>query len=685
MEKLRKDFGNRLKTAARDPSVEKPLKLLAGRQESLRKQRMEELGNFPELRERLNKIKEEVLSNHQSYIAELKKQVESIGGIVHLAHNAKEARDIVGKIATDSQARLIVKSKSMTSEEVGLSPALLSGGIEVFETDLGEYIIQLANERPSHIVLPAIHKTKEEIAALFSEKLGMELTEDPEKLTHKAREVLREKFLSADMGITGANALVAENGTVVLVENEGNIRLSTTLPRVHVALAGIEKIVPSMSDLAVLLKLLPRSATGQKTSGYVSMIRGARRDDERDGAREFHLVLLDNGRSRMREDGLLREALKCIRCGACLSACPVYQHVGGHAYGSVYPGPVGAMITSALSGPDESWLFPFACSLCGACSEVCPSKIPIHNILLELRSRWVHKTSMSERIAFRVWGETWSRPFLYKASTKLGAVAGRMISDQNVIRKLPPPGNKWTHERDFPAPAEKTFHEIWRNRGSVSPTALEIPATKVKAVRRGSASFPFEKIETPRKGDPDKFAKEIELSHAEVFKAYGIEAAREQLKRILSRFSGQSMVSWDHSEMQLPGIDELAMESGISIPAPDGDLVGEAAKAGVGITACDFALAETGTLVLSTKPGQERCVSLLPPVHVAVVRADRILVGIDDLFPALRESGIEDFRGLTFISGPSMTADIELVPVAGIHGPGKLYVILWTQPRERSN
>jgi len=674
-----KKFKERLSRAALDPSVAKPLRMLARRQAALRKMRMEELGNFPELRRRLNDIKEEALANHENYIAQIKKQVESLGGVVHLAHDAKEAREIICGIALDSHARLIVKSKSMTTEEVGLSPALHSYGIEVFETDLGEYIIQLAGEKPSHIVLPAIHKTREEIAELFSAKLGMELTENPEELARKARQVLREKFLSADMGITGANALVAENGTIVLVENEGNIRMSTTLPRVHVALAGIEKIVPTMADLAVLLKLLPRSATGQKSSVYVSMIRGPRRDEEQDGAHEFHLVLLDNGRSRMREDPVFREALKCIRCGACLSACPVYQHVGGHAYGSVYPGPIGAMITRALAGPDESWLFPFASSLCGACTEICPAEIPIHHILLELRERWSRNGSYLESVAFRAWSETWSRPSWYWASIKAGAIAGQVLSRGGVIRKLPPPGNKWTRDRDFPAPAQKTFHQRWAKRIPTEPAGLEVLANIAEAERPGPSLRPFEKIEAPRKGEPEKFAKEIGLSQAEVYKAFGIKEARRQLEKILSRFSGQGMVRWDHPDMRLLAVDKLAQRAEVSSSMPGNYLVSAVAKAGVGVTACDFALAETGTIVLLTGPGRERCISLLPSAHVAVVRTEKILADIDDLFPALERL---DFRGLTFISGPSMTADIEMAPVAGIHGPGKVIVLLWTETED---
>jgi L-lactate dehydrogenase complex protein LldF len=683
----------RIARAAKDPSVEAKFRMVAERHGALRKLMVGGLANFEELREKLSDIKESVLADHQGLIARVSERVESLGGKVHLAKDAAEARSIIIGIAADAGVRIIVKGKSMTSEEAALTPALEKEGVEVFETDLGEYIIQLADERPSHIVVPAIHKTREEIARLFADKLDMEFSDDPAKLTMKAREVLRRKFLAADMGITGANTLVAENGAVVLLENEGNIRLSTTLPRIHVALAGIEKLIPSMADLAVFLTLLPRSATGQKLSNYVSVIRGPGRPDERDGAREFHLVLLDNGRSRMREDPVLRDALKCIRCGACANNCPVYQHVGGHAYGSVYPGPIGAMITHALATGEEGWLLPFASSLCGACDDVCPVMIPIHKILLELRRRaaggaagksaWPEQppmTASAERMLFRAWSELWSRPAGYRASAAAGAVAGRVIAGGEMIKKLPPPGGAWTHERDFPAPPSRPFRKRWQEmRLGPADDKIELKGTATPDPEGSGAAQPDqEQAARPRPGSVPGLEFGLKLMQSEVHIVEGAEQAKSKLKEVLSDHKGESLIRWDHPDLEMMELDELAREAGMDVvDAKDGDLKDAAASAAVGVTGVDFALAESGTIGLLTAPGRERSVSLLPPVHVALLPAERVLESLDDLLPFLDGLGIDDLRGITMINGPSMTGDIEMVPVFGVHGPGRLVVIIY--------
>ncbi len=289
-------------------------------------------------------------------------------------------------LAQQQGARNVVKSKSMVTEEIHLNDALQASGMEVIETDLGEYIIQLAGEAPSHIIAPAIHKTKGQIAELFTAKLGIEPTDDVDTLTSVARNVLRQRFADADIGISGVNFAVAETGTILILENEGNVRLTTSLPKVHIALMGIEKILPRFADLDVFLKLLPRSGTGQQLTTYQSLITGTKRRAEDEGPEQLHIVLLDNGRSRMLAHPTTRQALACIRCGACLNACPVYQQIGGHAYGSVYPGPIGAVITPQLIGLGKAAQLPYASSLCGACREVCPVKIDIPELLLHLRA-----------------------------------------------------------------------------------------------------------------------------------------------------------------------------------------------------------------------------------------------------------------------------------------------------------
>jgi L-lactate dehydrogenase complex protein LldF len=324
------------------------------------------------------------LSRLPELLEQLEENASAAGVRVHWAADAAEARAIVAGIAKDEGVRIAVKGKSMITEEIGLNPALQAQGVEVWETDLGEFIVQLAGEPPSHIIAPAVHKSRADVAELFAEKLNLHGQSIPE-LTLLARRALREKFLAADMGITGANMAVAETGSVILVENEGNIRMSTTCPRVHVAVMSLEKVAATMEDAADVLRVLPRSATGQKMSSYVSVLTGPRREGESDGAQRMHLVILDNGRSRVMADPVLREALACVRCGACLNVCPVYQTIGGHAYGWVYSGPIGSLLSSMLLPPEHTRDLPYGCTLCGACKRTCPLSIDHPKLMLALR------------------------------------------------------------------------------------------------------------------------------------------------------------------------------------------------------------------------------------------------------------------------------------------------------------
>jgi L-lactate dehydrogenase complex protein LldF len=326
------------------------------------------------------------LSRLPDLLEELEKNATAAGVRVHWAVDAAEARAIMADIAKKAGARVIVKGKSMVTEEIALNPALEATGAEVWETDLGEFIVQLAGEPPSHIIAPCIHKSRQDVAELFAEKLNLHGQSIPE-LTLLARKALREKFLSADMGITGVNMAVAATGSVILVENEGNIRMSTTCPPVHVALMSLEKVLATLEDAADVLRVLPRSATGQRMSSYVSVLTGPQKAGESDGAREMHLVILDNGRAEVLADPVLREALACFRCGACLNSCPVYQTIGGHAYGSVYSGPIGTLLTSLLRPADEARDLPYGCTLCGACARTCPLSINHPKLMLALRQR----------------------------------------------------------------------------------------------------------------------------------------------------------------------------------------------------------------------------------------------------------------------------------------------------------
>ena len=428
---------------------------------------------WEEWREEARRIKIHTLDHLDYYLELLHDSVVAAGGQVHFAKDSNEANAIVGHLASSRGVKVCVKSKSMVSEELELNPVLESLGVEVYETDLGEYIIQLAGETPSHLVAPALHKSKEDVAELFADKLGLPYDENIERMAATARTVLRDKFMQADLGISGANFVVAETGTLVIVTNEGNGRLCTSAPRMHIGITGMEKVIPSMQDLAIFLRLLPRSATGQRISSYVSMVTGPRREDDEDGPEEFHLVLVDNGRSRMLRDPKLREALYCIRCGACLNICPVYQRVGGHAYGWVYPGPIGAVVSPMLTGLKESKMLPQASSLCGACREACPVKINIPRMLLELRHRTAESedeneraSSASERFMAGAYAKLMSNPGRMALAASLGRIAQSLLPGKRRgwLGSAPLPLlTKWTKARDLPMLPSRSFREIWRD------------------------------------------------------------------------------------------------------------------------------------------------------------------------------------------------------------------------------
>jgi len=414
------------------------------------------------LRDHAKRIKEHTLAHLDRYLEQLEASILKLGGKVHWAATAADARNLVIDIARQANCKRAVKSKSMTSEEVHLNPALEQAGIEVCETDFGEFIIQVAGERPSHLVAPAVHHTRESISRVLSQHLGEPLPDDPRTLALTGRRVLRQKFHDADLGITGANFAVAETGTIVLVTNEGNGRLTTTCPHVHVALMGIEKVIPRLEDLPVFIKLLARAATGQTLSVYTTLITGPRRAGELDGPEEFHLVLLDNGRSKILATPF-RESLQCIRCGACLNACPVYRRIGGHAYGGVYSGPIGSILTPLYDSVQENPHLPHASSLCGACQAACPVKINIPHMLIGLRElQHRHEHGKLETLAYGMWSLILRRPWLYRLALRLARLVIGPFADDGWLHRLPGPGAGWTQARDFPAPAARSFRDRWK-------------------------------------------------------------------------------------------------------------------------------------------------------------------------------------------------------------------------------
>lgn len=442
------------------------------------------------LRDRARAIKDDALLHLDRYLEQFVMQAEAAGATIHRAQTAADARDIVIALARQYDAPLVVKSKSMLSEELELNHALEAEGITPIETDLGEWIVQLAHETPSHIVLPAIHKTRADIARLFARTLGTPDDADAATLTRAARRELRSAFATARMGISGVNFAVAETGSLLILENEGNARLTTSVPPVHVALMGIEKVIPRLADLDVFLKLLPRAGTGQRLTSYQSILTGTAAPGE--GPEALHIVIVDNGRSRMLHHPLTRQSLACIRCGACLNVCPVYQQVGGHAYGSVYPGPIGAVITPQLTGLGHAAQLPFASSLCGACRDVCPVKIDIPALLLHLRAQIADGTEAdhagadhvkadhvkadhnddvprqtAKRFTFRLWRWAMQFPWAYRVATgagRLGQRVARLILGPHWARRVGrvvPPLAQWTAERDLRPLAPRSFRAMW--------------------------------------------------------------------------------------------------------------------------------------------------------------------------------------------------------------------------------
>ncbi|MBX6394698.1 MAG: iron-sulfur cluster-binding protein [Alicyclobacillaceae bacterium] len=427
-------------------------------------QAQQSLGDWEWWRERGRAIRAHVLAHLDYYLGQLIDRVKEAGGHVHICETAEDAVRVVTEIAQKRGAKSVIKSKSMVSEEVHLNRALEQIGVRPVETDLGEYIIQLAHEAPSHIIAPAIHKNRQQIAELFSEVAGHSLSTDTQTLTAFARRKLREEFLNGDIGVTGCNFAIAETGSICLFTNEGNGRMVTSLPPVHIAIMGMERVLPTFEDLEVMMYLLPRSGTGQKLTSYVTVITGPRRDGEADGPEEFHLLIVDNGRSRILKDPRFREALQCIRCGACLNVCPVYRQIGGHAYGWVYPGPIGAVITPLLQDDLDQWGdLPYASSLCAACYEACPVKIPLHDMLVRHRVRYVAagKTPPAERLAFRVFKRAFGHARRYRLAVRAASKLQRpFVRNRHLRAKLPGLAG-WTMSRDFPAVAPRRFRDLW--------------------------------------------------------------------------------------------------------------------------------------------------------------------------------------------------------------------------------
>ncbi len=459
MELTANKFNEQAVIALEDIQLQTALDRGTGNSNSRRRAVMGELDHAQQLRQQGRGSRLRALHELPELLEQLETNVTAKGGHVLWATDADEANQHILEICQRHNLKRGVKSKSMATEEINMQPFLTEHGIEMIETDLGEYIVQIGDDHPSHIIMPVMHKTKEQIRDLFMEKLAMPYTDDASTMTTFIRHHLRHKYTEADFGMSGGNFMIAETGTVVIVTNEGNGRLSTSIPKVHIAVVGIEKVLPTWEDFGTLIQLLPRSATGQRLTVYVNGFNSPAQEGENDGPDEFYLILLDNGRSDIYTSEYT-EALACIRCGACLNACPVYQNVGGHSYGWVYPGPIGAIITPLLKGIENAEPLPFASSLCGACKQACPVDIDIPDMLLKLRRDLEPVQEPLWKVAMKAYQFGFSHPLLYEMGGKAASLASSVI-DPNTVG-LPYPLSGWTQNRDFPPFAKQSFHDWWR-------------------------------------------------------------------------------------------------------------------------------------------------------------------------------------------------------------------------------
>ncbi len=669
-------FHAHIRAALANPNLHAALDANAERRRAVR---LEAYSSLPEdiqaLRQRAHALRAEVIANLDRYLDRFIAQARRNGMIVHRAADAAQAVEAVLEVARAHGARRIAKAKSMLSEEIGLNPALEAAGLQVVETDLGEYIVQLRGEHPAHIITPAVHLRRADVGQTFHEKLGIPFTEDIPTLTTTARRVLRQTFLEADLGISGVNFGVVENGALCLVTNEGNGRMVTTLPPVHLALMGIERLVPTLDDLALMLYLLPRSATGQKLSVYTSLIRSPGSADV-EGPRERHLLLVDNGRSALRRSPLM-EALYCIRCGACLNACPVFREIGGHAYvnregqGSPYTGPIGAVISPALFGQAEFGQLARASSLCGACREACPVDIDLPKLLLRVRAGEVAEKApaspgtrqpnppASLALGLRLYNWVAVSPRRFALAQRLAGIFSRIIAPASSWLRLPG-FTGWGFSKDFPRPAARPFRDRWKDHQLEQRNSPLMPTPQV-APPPPAVSTPA--ATTSRETKMERFARELAAVGGSFTPCHAEDLAATMLSYLRQRGIAE-VQAWEAPNLPA-GLLEALRFGGIQVrPAPRADLP-------AGLTGALGAIAESGSLVLAGGAGRPLTASLLPPIHLAVLHVSQIVEGLP---AALQLPGLIEAPSAVLVTGPSRTADIEMTLTIGVHGPGEVQV-----------
>jgi L-lactate dehydrogenase complex protein LldF len=660
----RTEFRARIRTSLANPTLQLALDANAERRVNGRIRAWESLPNWRERRQQAHAIRAEVIEHLEEYLAPFINKAKENGIMVHRAKDAAEAIQTILKITESSfpgrldkidanhqTPLLVAKSKSMVTEEVNLNHALEAEGIRVVETDLGEYIVQLRGERPAHIITPAVHLRRDDVGRLFHEKLGIPYTEDIPTLTNTARKVLRDVFLNADIGISGVNFGVAETGTLCVVSNEGNARMVTTLPPLHIALMGMERLVRNLDDLAIMLSLLPRSATGQKLSVYTQLVHSPFPGQQR------HLILLDNGRSRLRNSPL-KESLYCIRCGSCLNACPVFREIGGHAYHSTYSGPIGSVISAGFFGSDFVPLAQ-ASSLCGACKDACPVDIDLPKLLTRVRAGQSEtKKGASEegdglsslsKIFLRMYSWIARNPRLFAVSQRLAGLGTRLISPFSNYVRLPA-FTGWGYSKDLPGFAVKPFRASFR---------VDIGSGSNQSIKERKVEFNPSSTSESNRDKLKQFEDELLKVSGNIIHTHEVEVTNR-----VADFLQERGVNQIHLEPNT--LDELILEQkGITVShAPDPALR-------VGVTKAVCGLADTGSILIRDGEGYPLQASLLTEIHVAILRASEILPSLQDALPLTRKS-----KSAVFITGPSRTGDIEMSHTIGVHGPGEVHVFL---------
>ncbi len=612
---MRRQFLKKAHEALANPTLQEALDQNAERRERGRERAFSRLPNPEHTRQEAAQIRRQTIDNLEEYLAQFIKHAQENSIQVHGPLSAHAAALTAAEIAKEHNASLIVKSKSMVSEEIELNQTLEAAGMRVVETDLGEFIVQLRGESPGHIITPAIHLLREDVAKTFTSELNVPYSTDVTEMTETARRVMRKDFLSAEVGISGVNFGVAETGSLCIVTNEGNGRMVSTIPRVHIALMGIERLVPSLENLAILLQVLPRSATGQNLTSYVSLIQRPRASNEADGAEERHLILVDNGRLAMHRSQL-QEALLCLRCGACLNACPVFREIGGHTYGSAYPGPIGSLVSPGLFGMKQYGHLSKASTLCGACTEVCPVGIDFTKLLLRTRGEFVSSAPQPVWLRAGMQLFTWmmASPGRYRRVQHLASLLLRFLPNRGGwLYRLPPPLSGWTRSRDFPPLAPEPFHARFH---------------RLKTTGNGPTKVDEKHQETQMREDEPlqgnlivRFQEELERIDGE-FVHCSTEELPHQIVDFLASIKADQILGWGEQSQEYNSIANHLREAGIQILeaeipcSEDGNTRYETLagldQARAGLTTCLAGLADTGTVILPSGSGLSSLTSDAP-------------------------------------------------------------------------